>query len=205
MEEVVTAVTAQHDETEDTQKQKDDIINLPSTQNVVTATNEDTITKPALPEPTSQDATQQESTPSVTQDANSQLTLQQDNTDGAKAPSELDNTTDEVAELSVANLAAHDMANPPLIERTDTQQTLTTVTMLDNPIRLEQLSRSSLDSDYSKKQQQQLIVQTVSPTAGDNKPNNSDDVIAIAGTVDTGAVKSSISSSSLSNITDLTE
>ena len=200
------------------QEQKDEVTELSSTQNIVTTTD-DTSIKPASP---TQDAPQeliqeapqeliqdapQESSQKVKQDTNSQQTLLLDDTNGAEAVTESKDKIDTVAELSVANLAAHDVANPPLIERSNTQQTLTSVTMLDNPIRLEQLtnSRSSLNSDYSKRHRHQQIVQTASTTGvnGDAKPN--DDVIAIAGTVDTGTVKSSISSSTLSNVTDLTE
>ena len=182
---------------EDSQQQKDSVTDLTSTHNIVTVANEDNSTTKLSPELTTQD------TPLiVTQDCNSQPALLQDDINGAGAATESGNTSDKVAELSMANLAAHDIANPPLIERTNTQQTLTSVTMLDNPIRLEQFSRSSLDSDYNKNQQ---ITQAISTTAviGDKKPN--DDVILISGMVDTGAVKSSVSSSTLSNITDLTE
>lgn len=190
------------EQVKDTQKQEDEVTGVSSTQNIVAATDEDTSNKPALPEPATQDTPQED----TTQESKSQQTLLQDDVNGAKAATESsENKNDTVAELSVANLEAFNVANPPLVERTNTQQTLTSVTMLDNPIRLEQLSRSSLDSDYSKKRTHQQIVQTISTTAinGDGKPSN-DDVIAIAGTVDTGAVKS-ISSSTLSNITDLTE
>ena len=187
-----TALTV---ETEDAIKQKDSVSDITSTHNVVTVASEDS--KPTSPELTTQD------TPlTVTQDSNSQPALLQDSIDGGRAATESRNTSDKIAELSMENLKAHDIANPPLIERTNTQQTLTSVTMLVNPIRLKQLSQSSLDSDYNKNQQ---ITQTISTTAvvGDKKP--SDDVILITGTVDTGAVKSSVSSSTLSNITDLTE
>lgn len=204
-EEVDQVVTVQHKEVEDdSKKQKDEITDLSSTQNIATGNDDqDADTRPELPEPTTQDITPQEST---TQDSNSQQTLLQGDINGAEPTTESKNRSDEVAELSIANLAAHDVANPPLIERTDTQQTLTTVTMLDNPIRLEQLSRSSLDTDHSRRHKHQQIVQTISTIAvsGDAKPND-DDVIAISGMIDTGAVKSSTSSSTLSNVTDLTE
>ena len=196
-----TAVTVQHKEPEDMQKQKDEITDVSSTQNIVVTEKDTGTTKP---KPATQNTTLQEPIQNDIQDTNSQQTLLQDDINTAKAATESEKT-DAIAKLSVANLAAHNIANPPLIERTDTLQTLTTVTMLDNPIRLEQLSRSSLDTDHSKKHRHQQIVQTVSTMAvnGDGKQN--DDVIAITGTVDTGAVKSSISSSTLSNVTDLTE
>ena len=196
-----TAVTVQHKEPEDMQKQKDEVTDVSSTQNIVVTEKDTGTTKP---EPATQDTTLQEPIQNDIQDTNSLQTLLQDDINTAKAATESEKT-DAIAKLSVANLAAHNIANPPLIERTDTLQTLTTVTMLDNPIRLEQLSRSSLDTDHSKKHRHQQIVQTVSTMAvnGDGKQN--DDVIAITGTVDTGAMKSSISSSTLSNVTDLTE
>ena len=194
----------QHEEADDVQKQNDNVTN-PSTQsNEVTVADEDTNTKSAAPEPTTQDTG---STQNVTQNStthNSQQTLPQDDNN------EIEATTNEleekVAELSIENLAAHDIANPPLKERRMDTQTLTTVTMMDNPVRLEQFSRSSLDSSDSKKRKHQQIVQSISVTAvnGDGTPGNND-AIAISGTVNTGVVKSSISSSTLSNVTDLTE
>lgn len=171
----------------------------------------------STPDPSNIQGTEEDTTvPALLPEASSELTTQHQDesttgpsqhtptdTQESEVPGEPTTKTDDmIAELSMENVAAHDIANPPVLERNTTQQTLTNVTLIDNPIRLEQLSRSSLDSDNSKLQSRQI---TQLPSTSTGNINKEDNIIVIAGTVDIATMKSSISSSSLSNISALTD
>ena len=203
---IASQIGEQHkDETEAAEHPESSTPNPSNIQGTTTA--EDTTIPALLPEVSSELTTQHqdESTTGISQhtptnnqesEVPGEPTTKTDDEQG-------DNSTSMIAELSMENVAAHDIANPPVLERNTTQQTLTNVTLIDNPIRLEQLSRSSLDSDDSKKLQSRQITQPPSTSTGNI--NKEDDIIVIAGTVDTTTMKSSISSSSLSNVSALTD
>ena len=178
----------------------------PSNTQESTTVEEDATILVIPPEVTSEQTTQHQNDSTVEQPPSTHPPTDTQGAVDNEVPSDPttteDNNTSKIAELSVENVAAHDEAYPPVIERNTTQQTLTTVTMIDNPIRLEQLSRSSLDSDDSKKLLSQQITQQSSTSRNIGKE---DDIIAIAGTVDTATMQSSISSSSLSNVSPLTD
>ena len=207
---IASQIDEQHKDETATVEQPENGIPDPSNIQGTTTAEEDTTVPAVPPELSSELAIQHQDEPTTEQASSQHKPADTQDSIESEVPGERttmtddqeENSTSMVAELSMENVAAHDIANPPVIERNATQQTLTTVTMIDNPIRLEQLSRSTLDSDDSKKFQSQQITQQPSTSTGNI---NKDDIIAIAGTVDTATMKSFISSSSLSNISALTD